>query len=236
MIRALPLLAVLALGACATVPGESGLSASARASGQVQVVVGDDPFDLASTEAGEGTIELDVTNVGDRWSHVQNTDVISLTAEITHGGDEIRVSIEEAMPRHPKGKYTTWFGVAYDAGHHGRTGIGTSELPALRPEISLWGYADVELNGETIGRSVPAHAMVMPEGEITGILLEVETEERRLEGLPGGYLTAQWATIDEMSLPEAQERQQELFGWLLTLAVIAWFGWMAVTEVTPVRR
>ena len=58
---------------------------------------------------------------------------------IAHG----QVVIDRAMPHHPLSSYTTWFGVALQQEQHGDTGIGTSRLPRVTPDISLWGWARV---------------------------------------------------------------------------------------------
>lgn len=213
---------------------QGGLRASASGSGTVMVVSGDRPYDLARAHRGEGRIDVQTTDGGNRWSHLQNKDAMRVTAELTQGSDRISVVIDQPMPRHPHGRYTTWSGVVYEASQHGRTGIGTSELPLMQPEISLWGYAEVSLNGRVVAKGAPAHVMVTTHGEGKGIALDVAGEDRSLVGFRDGYLVALWPEIAAISMPEAEERNREYLGWAVLLALVLLFGWLAYNE--PVVR
>lgn len=222
---------VALLAACGNAAADQGgLRASASGSGTVMVVAGDRPYDLARAQRGDGRIEIQTTDGGNRWSHLQNKDVVKVTAELTQGSDRISVVIDQPMPRHPHGKYTTWSGVVYEASQHGRTGIGTSELPVMTPEVSLWGYAEVSLNGRVVAKGAPAHVMVTTKGEGKGIALDVAGEDRSLVGFRDGYLVALWPEIAAISMPEAEERNREYLGWAVLLGVVLLFGWLAYNE------
>lgn len=219
------------LAACGNAAADQGgLRASASGSGTVMVVGGDRPYDLARAQRGEGTISVETTDGGNRWSHLQNKDAVRVRAELTQGADRISVVIDQPMPRHPHGRYTTWSGVVYEASQHGRTGIGTSELPVMKPEISLWGYAEVSLNGRVMAKGAPAHVMVTTEGEGKGIALDVAGEDRSLVGVRDGYIVALWPEIAAISMPEAEERNREYLGWAVLLGVVLLFGWLAYSE------
>lgn len=241
MIRLLPALAAaILLASCAGAADPAGLRASARASGDAKMTAGAKPFDLASAQSATGTISVEATDAGNRWSHLQNRDRVSVRAEWTQGADRFAVTIEEVMPRHPKGKYTTWSGVVYETTHHGRTGIGSSDVPATLSEILIWGYADVTLNGREVARDAPAHVMVTTEGAMKGVVLEVAAEDRSLVGVRDGYLVVHWPTVASIAMPEAEERNREYLGWAVLIAVVLLFGWLAMREpatprVLPVR-
>ncbi|MER8439677.1 MFS transporter [Mesorhizobium sp. M1312] len=68
------LLGVPADPASAQTRGTDGLVATARASGEGLRVTGADPFAMNSTVPMNGTIAIETVEMGNRWSHVQNTD------------------------------------------------------------------------------------------------------------------------------------------------------------------
>jgi hypothetical protein len=206
-----------------------GLEARASASGEAQMVVGADPFNLDSTRPARGTIAVDVTDVGNRWSHVQNVDAMDVVADFTSGGSTYRVSVTRAMPRHPEGKYAMWMGVAYEHALHGDTGIGTDRLPKVTPEISLWGWAEVTKDGVVIATMAPAHVMVMEDGPMPGIALEVAAETKSLLGAPDGYLHVLWPTVEEIAVPAEARRNREWLGWGVLVALNAALGWFALS-------
>jgi hypothetical protein len=201
-----------------------------RSTGPTMYVVGADPVDLKSTQAGNGTITVKTEDGGNRWSHLQNNDSVDVVAEFSAAKSQYKVVIQQVMPRHNLGQYTTWSGVVYDAEMHGDTGIGTSKLPKVTPEIALWGYAQVHKDGTLIAKAAPAHVMVMKAGPVKGIMLEVETEAKGLLGTPDGYLNVMWHEIASLRLPEDQVHKRQIVGWLALLAVTGLFGWLAWRE------
>lgn len=228
------LLAVV-LASCAGAADPSGLPATANATGEARMTAGARPFDLASAQPADGTISVETTDGGNRWSPLQNKDRVSVTAEWTQGADTFRVVIDEPMPNHPKAKYTTWSGVVYETTHHGRTGIGSSDVPATLSEILVWGYADVTMNGEEVAKDAPAHVMVTTDGDMRGIVLEVAAEDRSLVGVRDGYLVVHWPTVASISMPEGEEVRRHLLGWAVLLGVVLLFGWLAMREPAVVR-
>jgi hypothetical protein len=189
------------------------------------IVVGPNPTDMNSTRPMEGTINVSTRDMGNRWSHVQNTDVMDVTAEFSsEDGSAYRVIIDKPMPRHPLGKYTTWFGVVYWHEMHGNTGIGSSSMPKVKPEIALWGWADVSRDGQVIARMVPAHVMVMTQPPMQGIMLEVAAEDKNLAGVPDGYITAMWPTVASISLPTTEVYSRQIAGWVALIAIVVLFG------------
>ncbi|ESZ07393.1 hypothetical protein X737_34335 [Mesorhizobium sp. L48C026A00] len=164
-------------------------------------MTGADPVDMNSTVPMNGTISVQTVEMGNRWSHVQNTDAMQVTAEFTAGDARYAVKIEKPMPRHPLGIYTTWSGAVYEHEMHGVTGIGTNRLPKMRPDIALWGWAEVIRNGDVIARAAPAHVMVLTEGPMQGIMLEVDTEDKGLAAEPDGYIHVMWPRLRRSRCP-----------------------------------
>jgi hypothetical protein len=227
---ALVCLIVAGLAAPGQILAAEGEEGSAAASGDGTMVVGPNPYDLASTIPMNGSITVSVVDVGNRWSALQNVDEMNVVADFTAEGARYQVTIDRAMPRHPLGAYTTWFGVVYDAAMHGDTDIGTSALPRVTPEIALWGWAEVTKDGALIAKSAPAHVMVMRGGPMPGIALEVATEDTSLVGAPDGYLTVLWPQVASLSVADSEQRTHELLGWAVLLAVVVAFGWLAIRE------
>jgi hypothetical protein len=229
--------------ACARSPEEfsqekpGGLAAEAHANGSAMMTTGARPYDLSAARSVQGTIDVKTVDVGDRMSDLQNIDRIDVTAEVQVGSDRYTVRSQQAMPRQPQGKYTTWFGVAYDHAQHGDTRIGTADLPRMEPTISLWGWAEVAKNGTVIGKDVPLHVMVNTKDPMRGVMLDVAGEDRSLLGAPDGYLVVHWPEIAGVSLPTGQHQAREVLGYLVLVALTALFGWLATSETArPARR
>lgn len=225
---ALPVVALLLL----VVPERAeakprGLHASASASGDAHRVVGANPVDLNAAEPASGTIRIAVVEGGNRWSHVQAPDWIDLSAEFTASDGRYRVVVDKPMPRHPHGKYTTWNGVALHHEMHGDTGIGTSQLPKMKPDFSLWGWGKVWRNGQLVAAMAPVHAMVSSKGPMAGVMLEVDSEDRNLQGVRDGYLTVHWARVSGLKMPERTLRLVTWLGWAMLIGLALLFGWLA---------
>ncbi|WP_027997135.1 hypothetical protein [Sinorhizobium arboris] len=212
--------------------GTDGLAASARASGQGLRIIGTDPLNMNSTQPITGTITIQAVEMGNRWSHVQNTDAMTVTARFTGGEATYDIKIDRPMPRHPLGLYTTWSGAVLEHEMHGDTGIGTSKLPRMRPKIALWGWAEVSRNGEVIARAAPAHVMVLTDGPMQGVMLEIATEDKSLAAEPDGYIHVMWPKVEALEMPENQERTRQIIGWVGIAAFVALFSALAVAR-TP---
>jgi hypothetical protein len=210
--------------------GTNALQATARASGDGMRVVGANPVDMKSTQPMNGTISIEAWEMGNRWSHVQNTDAMRVVANFTSGGARYDVTIDKPMPRHPLGQYTTWDGVVYNHDMHGDTGIGTANLPKMKPEIALWGWAEVKRNGEVLSRMAPAHVMVTSKGPLPGIMLEIDTEQKTLTREPDGYINVMWHKVESLQMPTAQEHTRTIVGWVAIIAVTLLFGGLAWRE------
>jgi hypothetical protein len=228
-----PLLALLlSIGlVAAPAPAQAGaMPGSATAQGSGMLVVGPDPVDFKSTVPLSGRIDVRVVEGGNRWSHVQNTDQVDVTADFEANGLRWNVVIDRPVPRHPHGRYTTWNGVVFDHAMHGDTGIGTPKLPKMKPDISLYGWATVRRDGQVISPRAFAHVMVTTKEPMRGVMLEVETEDKALVGAPDGYLTAMWHDVGSLSKPDDEKRRREILGWIALFALAAGFAWLASRE------
>jgi hypothetical protein len=207
-----------------------GIPATASTRGKGSIVVGNHPYDLNNTKPIEGSISISVKEMGNRWSHIQNIDQVKVTSEFIYGNSKYKIMINKAMPRHPYGKYTTFFGVAYNEEINGNTFIGTSMLPKLRPDIAIWGWAEVIRDDEIISTMVPAHVKVMTSSPLKGIMLEVDTETKFIHEIPDGYINVFWSHIDSLNPPTNQEKKRQRFGWIVLVALNIGFLWLAIKE------
>ena len=212
-----------------------GMPATASAQGPAHRVTGPNPVDLQSVVPASGWIRINVVEAGNRWSHVQSRDSVKLAAEFSAPDGNYRVVVDRAMPRHPTGKYTTWNGVAFNHDMHGETGIGTDKLPLMKPEISLYGWGSLYRNGELVTGMTPVHAMVTTKGPMAGVMLEVDTEDKLLKGVPGGYINVHWPKIASLDMPTDMIRQREWIGWAGMIGLALLFGWLAWREERPRR-
>jgi hypothetical protein len=207
-----------------------GLHASASASGEAHRVLGPNPVDLAAAQPANGTISIRVIEGGGRWSPVQGKDWVELAADFTAPDGSYRVLADKVMPSHPLGKYTTWNGVALNHEMHGETGIGTSNLPLMTPDISLYGWGKVWRNGQLIAPMAPVHVMVTTKGAMPGVMLEVDTEDKMLAGVPDGYITVHWPAVASLRMPRETLRNVRIMGWIGLIGLTALFGWLAIRE------
>lgn len=201
--------------------------ARAAASGEAMMVVGPNPVDMRSVRPAQGSIAVRVVEGGNRWSHVQNTDVVEVVANFASGGSRYRVEADRAMPRHPHGNYTTWNGVVFNHAMHGDTGIGTAALPKMAPEIALWGWGKVWRDGKLIAPMAAIHVMAAKAGPMPGVMLEVETEDKGLIDAPDGYLTVMWPRATAITLPEGVKRSRQIAGWVGLIGLALLFVWLA---------
>ena len=191
---------------------------------------GANPVDLNAAQPANGTITIEVVEGGNRWSHVQNSDWMNLSADFTAPDGTYKVVVDKPMPRHPHGKYTTWNGVVFHHEMHGKTGIGTPKLPLMKPDISIYRWGKVWRNGQLVSAMAPVHAMVTSKGPMPGVMLEVDTEDKALVGVPDGYITVHWPKIASLDMPRAAVRNREWIGWAGLIGLALLFGWLAYSE------
>lgn len=224
---AAPALALILLAPEKAEAKPKGMPASASAQGPAHRVVGANPVDMARTVPASGSFQLEVVESGNRWSHIQSKDWVRLLAEFTAPEGQYRVIVDQPMPRHPRGKYTTWNGVAFNHDMHGETGIGTDKLPLMEPEISIYGWGKLYRNGQLLTAMTPVHAMVSSKEPLAGVMLEIDTEEKLIKDVPGGYINIHWPRIANLEMPDEIVRHREWIGWAGMLGLALLFGWLA---------
>ncbi|MBT2756791.1 hypothetical protein J7E71_12580 [Mesobacillus foraminis] len=207
-----------------------GISATASTRGKGTMVVGSNPYNFHSTRLIEGTINISVQEMGDRWSHLQNIDKINVTSEFISGNTHYKIIMNKAMARHPYEKYPTFFGVAYNEEMNGDTFIGTSQLPKLTPDVALWGWAKVVRDNKVIATMVPAHVKVMTSSPLKGIMLEIDTENQFLHEVEYGYFNIYWNHIDSLTPPTNHEKKRERFAWMFLVVLDIGLFWLVLRE------
>lgn len=163
---------------------------SAQASGPVRVE--DGPFFSNLFKEGTGTISLQARDAGGgRVTPLPPHDQVLLTARIETDGTLYDIRSDQVMVDDPKGRFTTWWGVGRDVDHHGKTGIGSGEVPNVKAKLAVFALADVEVDGELLASDVPLHVMT---DETPGGTLEMDVGEpgSPIPGLIEGHLRAVW--------------------------------------------
>src|SRR5581483_11233997 len=142
--------------------------------------------DLAPTTA---SMRLAGEDAGGRVTPLPPHDRLSIDATIApRSGAPYRVTVRRPLVDDPLGRFTTWWGVGVDVWHHGRSGIGTSRIPATRSDVAVFGIGDVARGGRTVARGVPVHAMTTGHG----LELDVGDPDVPVAGLPDGHLRVRW--------------------------------------------
>ena len=95
----------------------------------------------------------------------------------------------------PQGRFTTWSGVGFSVWHHGRSGIGATELPAVQSNVAVFALGNVSANGREIAAGVPIHVMTSARD---GARLELHVGDANfpLPEVPGGHLRVVWTGYD----------------------------------------
>ena len=121
------------------------------------------------------------------------------------------------MVRDAAARFGTW-GVGFDRWHHGRSGVGTAQLEAVRSEVALYALGELRADGKLVATGVPLHTLAAD----AGVELHVGDPATLVPALPDGHLRVVWDGRSSDS-PEAPERARYLLGGvvLLTLLVLA---------------
>jgi hypothetical protein len=115
---------------------------------------------------------------------------LSLSATVAHtDGHTYAVTSSQPMVDDPLGRFTTWWGVGMNVWHHGRSGIGTSIIPATESEVAVFALGTLTRDGTPIAAGVPVHVMTMDDGKAE---LDVGDPTTPLPGVPDGHLRVMW--------------------------------------------
>jgi hypothetical protein len=217
------ILTLIVLIAMAIIPNDShsaGRRAKIQAQGPVFVETG--PFYSDKFTKGNGKISLNATDTGDRVSPLPPHDELIIHATIQVENHNFLVKVGKPMVEDPAGRHTTWWGVGFDADHHGKSGIGTSELPNIKSELAVFGIGEVYMDGQLVASGVPVHAMTAKSGFPNNAKLELDVGDKEmtpLPGIPNGHLRVLWQ--DYQGEIPASHTAQYIGGNLVLLGLIA---------------
>ncbi len=142
---------------------------------------------------GQAELRLRAEDRGARVTPLEPHDELTIAATIEHpDGKTYEIAVDRPLVDDPLGRHGTWWGVGLDVWHHGESGIGTVELPAVRSEVAVFGVGEVRADGELLVSGVPVHVMT-GEDELPGRLeLNVGDELTPVVGLPDEHLRVVW--------------------------------------------
>ena len=188
---ALPSVVVAAaLGASSFVSDirEPGRTATVNASGPATI-----EFGTGGMTRGSATLDLRAVDIGGRVTPLPPHDRVALTATVQAGRRTYRISSKHAAVEDSLGRHTTWWGVGFDVWHHGRSGIGSAELPAIRSKLALFAVGEARIDGRVVATSAPIHFMTV-DNQIRGVgaALQIGDDDTPIDGVPGGTLHANW--------------------------------------------
>jgi hypothetical protein len=215
---------ILLLASAPLASAGEGTSVTLRADGPVQVEVG--PFYGADFTAGSGTITVQATDVGGRVTPLPPHDRLQIDATVRSGGREYAVKVRRVMVDDPLGRHGTWWGVGLGVEHHGRSGIGTDELPEVPAALAAFGLGDVSVDGRVVAVGVPVHVMAADEGLPGRLELDVgDPELGAVPGLPDGHLRVVWADY-EGEVPQGARRARYAGGIAVLVLLLAAALWL----------
>jgi hypothetical protein len=172
-------------------------------------------------EGGLVTTEADLRFVVDQRNTKRTPlpphDGVDLVAAITHpDGTRYDVAARKPMVRDAAGRFGTWGGVAFDRWHHGRSGVGTAQLEAVRSEVALYALGELRTDGDLVATDVPLHAFT----DGAGVEFHVGDAATLVPALPDGHLRVVWDRRSGDSR-EASDRARYLLGGVVLLALLA---------------
>ena len=168
-----------------------GTDVRVRAAGPAQIETG--AWFSGSLDGAQGSLSLEGVDQGDRVTSLPPHDQLAIRATVAASGTTYGVRVSRPMVDDPLGRFTTWWGVGVDVWHHGRTGIGTDRIPAMRSEVAVFGIGDVSADGKPVATGVPVHVMTTSEGAELDV---GDPELELLPGLPDGHLRVLWPAYE----------------------------------------
>lgn len=178
----------------------------------------------------QGTISLIAEDKGgDRVTSLPPHDRLEINANIKVDSHTVEIDVKHPMVEDPYGRHTTWWGVGYDVGHHGKSGIGTSKLPPIKSSIAVFGLGDVSVDGQVVASGVPVHVMTAEKGFPQNMHLEMDVGDehmKKLSGIPTDHLRVLWKDY-EASIPKPDSGKY-LLGNLSLLGLLA--GGLAINR------
>ena len=186
-------IAVLVVPLLAGLPATdpAGDDAELSAAGAARVESG--PWYSGDFASGRAELRLRAEDRGARVTPLEPHDELTIAATVEHpDGNTYEIAVDRPLVADPLGRHGTWWGVGLDVWHHGKSGIGTVALPAVRSDVAVFGVGEVRADGELLASGVPVHVMT-GENEFGGRLeLDVGDEQTPVVGLPDEHLRVVW--------------------------------------------
>lgn len=187
--------AAVTLVAALVIPDDDkGNIANIKSSGQALVETGD--FYSDNFKPGNGQISVYARDTGEgRVSPLPPHDELNIQATIQSSGHTFDIIAMDPMIDDPLGQFTTWWGVGFNAHHHGRSGIGTNKLPNIKSQLAAFGMGDVKMDGQLVAAGVSIHVMTASKGLPQNQHLELDVGDSRMTPLPfipSGHLRVLW--------------------------------------------
>lgn len=146
----------------------------------------------------DAVLSMTVQNRNTHRAPLPPQDEVNLHAVVPSGDAQNRIyEIQASAPMvsEPRGRFTTWEGVGLDVWHHGRSGIGTPRLPAMRSDVAVYAIGTIWADDQIVASGVPVHAMTSAR-DGARLELDVGDLDFPIPGVAEGHLRATWAEYD----------------------------------------
>jgi hypothetical protein len=188
-------IAAVTLIAALVIPADpKGNVANIKASGASLIESGS--FYSNKFQPGTGQISVYARDTGGgRVSPLPPHDELNINATVQSGGHTFEIMAMDPMVDDPLGQFTTWWGVNFNAHHHGRSGIGSNKLPNIKSQLAAFGMGDVKMDDHLVAAGVSIHVMTASKGLPQGRHLELDVGDSRMTPLPfipSGHLRVLW--------------------------------------------
>jgi hypothetical protein len=210
-----------------------GKAARLEASGSARVEHGSWYSD--QLEPAQATLELAAKDRVRKVTPLPPHDELDMSAHVEHSdGNSYDIVVDKPMVSDAAGRHTTWWGVGIDVWHHGKSGIGTDQIPAVRADLAVFGIGKVAVDGRPVAVNVPVHVMT-GEGEFGGRLeLDVGDPDTLVPTLPEGHLRVVWSDYNGGPDRDAEWTHYAIGD--VVLALLLLFGIAATRGTAPNRR
>ncbi|HEX2040962.1 MAG TPA: hypothetical protein VHF47_14655 [Acidimicrobiales bacterium] len=214
---AIALVVLGALGVMAADKAEPGADRATVTSAGAAVVERGSYYQ-GNVDPADAELRLTAEDRNPRVTPLPPHDRVDLRASVDHpNGTRYEVRATQPMVDDPKGRFGTWWGVGFERWHHGRSGVGTPALPAVRSEVAVFALGEVRADGEIVATGVPVHVMTMDDEMLE---LDVGDPGSPVPSLPDGHLRVVWDDHRGGPSHEAENARYAL-GTAVLLALLA---------------
>jgi hypothetical protein len=236
LITAVAIAAVTLIAALVIPDDDKGNIANIKSNGPTLVETG--AFYSNQFQPGSGQISIYARDTGGgKVSPLPPHDELNITSTIKTGGHTFEIMAMDPMVDDPLGQFTTWWGVNFNAHHHGRSGIGTNKLPNIKSRLAAFGMGDVKMDGQLVAAGVSIHVMTAPKGLPQNKHLELDVGDSRMTPLPfipSGHLQVLWNNY-QGKIPNTSAARY--IGGDIVLALLLLGGiWLNTTPSRVLRR